>query len=105
MLQGQALAAAGPGVWHFEGRHFGHLLLNDALCRLLHDVPPDPGAVGHQALHHLQHARGEEGPRVPTRSVQPPPAPAAVGASGPQGLSSPCARENADSASVDLGWC
>lgn len=59
MFQGQTFAPACPGVWHFEGRHFGHLLFHDALCRLLHDVSPDTGAVGHQALHHLQHAWGE----------------------------------------------
>lgn len=41
------------------------MLLHDALCGLLHDVPPDQGAVRHQALHHLQHARGEKGLVLP----------------------------------------
>lgn len=38
--------------------HYGAVLLNDELRRLLHDVPPHPGAVRHQTLHHLQHVGG-----------------------------------------------
>lgn len=53
-----AASAASAGVWHAERPDPGALLLHDALCGLLHDVPPDQRTVRHQTLHHLQHARG-----------------------------------------------
>lgn len=52
--------AAGSGVRPAERFNHGALLLHDALCRLCHDVPPDPRPVSHQTLHHLQHAGGME---------------------------------------------
>ena len=52
-------AAASAGVWRAEGSDHGAVLLHDALCGLLHDVPPDQRTVCHQTLHHLQHAGGK----------------------------------------------
>lgn len=59
MFQGQTFASTCTGVWHFEGCHLDNLLFYDALCWLLHDVPPHKRAVCHQALYHLQHAGGK----------------------------------------------
>lgn len=51
-------APASSGVRRAEGVHHGPVLLHDELRGLLHDVPPDQGAVCHQAVHHIQHVGG-----------------------------------------------